>query len=1150
MKTKVFLFFAVVLTLQIFSQEIPTINVGEKVLKLESIDIKVVIIGNKAITTYDMLFSNTMDRVLEGELSFPLGEGGKVSRFALEINGNLREAVVVEKEVGRVAFENTIRQNIDPALLEQTKGNNYKARIYPIPANGTKRVVLAYDQVLINHNNSFSYLLPINFKNELDKFSLNIEVFNQDSKPRIVKGDLNTMEFNNWNRNYVLSINKNNFLANTPLLIEIPIEVDSDKLVVNGDYFYLYKSIQSKVKLKKKPNSITILWDASYSMRNRNIEKELTLLDLYFKNLESLNVNLVSFSNTIKYKSQYKVIGGNWDKLKKHLKDDVVYDGGTSFEFLKKYKDDSDEYLLFSDGLINLSKNKQLKHKAIYTINSIPTSNHQLLSQVAENSGGAYLNLINLTESQSLELLTHKPYRFLGVNTKSEGEVYPSKSRNITSGFSLSGKGFMDGEIIELLFGFGNKVSEKHIIKIDKNSSTNDDIKKVWAEMKLDDLLENQHENKQDIVKLSKEHSLISPYTSLIVLDRVEDYVRYEITPPKELQEQFMKLKEIKEAEKQNEKDDFYFEKEELQDEYNELFAWWKTDFDSVKIKKVKVRAAQPQINSQNNTRIVEVENQQENSNYGTRRTISGIISDESGPLPGASIIVKGTTNGVESDFDGNYSIRVNEGDMLEVNFIGYVSVELEANNSSTFNIHLDAESESLNEVVVSGFGRRVERRSATYSVQSLEGDDLIVTRETNTSNALGGRIAGVQITASSGSVGASSRVVLRGASSIIGSSQPLYVVDGVPIDNTTYEISEINVDDIETMNVLKGSAASTLYGIRASNGVIVITTKNGIENNSEAIEKFEEMVSSRIELKGWDSEMPYIQELKKTENTERAYQLYLQLRNEYQNSPAFFIDVADFFIDINEIEITLRVLTNIAEMDIDNYELLRVLAYKLESLNRSDLAVFIYKEILNIRPEDIQSYRDLALVYEEVGQYQKSLNLLYKIVSGKLIGKDVDSRFDGVEVIALNEMNSLIARHHKELDINAIDKYYIHETSVDIRVVIDWNHNDTDIDLHVTDPNKEECFYKHQNTSIGGRISEDMVEGFGPEEFLLKKAIKGNYKIKVHYFADNMQKISGPTFLKLTSYLNFGKKNQKKKVTVVRLGKNDEDIIVADINI
>jgi TonB-linked SusC/RagA family outer membrane protein len=161
--------------------------------------------------------------------------------------------------------------------------------------------------------------------------------------------------------------------------------------------------------------------------------------------------------------------------------------------------------------------------------------------------------------------------------------------------------------------------------------------------------------------------------------------------------------------------------------------------------------------------------------------------------------------------------------------------------SASVYNVSLEDSSEVLEEVIVTGFGRKVEPRTATYAVQKIGGDDLNKAKENNVANALAGKIAGVQVTASSGNVGASSRVVLRGVTSLTGNNQPLLVVDGVPVDNSNIGsssayggtdaptgLSDISPDDIESISVLKGPAASALYGVRASNGVIVVKTKSG----------------------------------------------------------------------------------------------------------------------------------------------------------------------------------------------------------------------------------------------------------------------------------------------------------------------------------
>jgi TonB-linked SusC/RagA family outer membrane protein len=229
---------------------------------------------------------------------------------------------------------------------------------------------------------------------------------------------------------------------------------------------------------------------------------------------------------------------------------------------------------------------------------------------------------------------------------------------------------------------------------------------------------------------------------------------------------------------------------------------------------------------------------------FAQEKTVSGIVSDSSGTLPGVSVIVKGTSTGTQTDFDGKYAIIAKQGDILSFSYIGYKTVDQTVTAANTINIQLEEGGEMLDEIVITAFGIKREEKALGYSVQSIKGESLTEARESNITNSISGKIAGVQVTGTSGSVGASSRIVLRGNSSITGNNEPLYVVDGVPISNSSFGnagsgggvdlpngAADINPDDIETITVLKGPNAAALYGLRASNGVIVITTKRGNPN-------------------------------------------------------------------------------------------------------------------------------------------------------------------------------------------------------------------------------------------------------------------------------------------------------------------------------
>jgi TonB-linked SusC/RagA family outer membrane protein len=229
--------------------------------------------------------------------------------------------------------------------------------------------------------------------------------------------------------------------------------------------------------------------------------------------------------------------------------------------------------------------------------------------------------------------------------------------------------------------------------------------------------------------------------------------------------------------------------------------------------------------------------------------TISGTVTDgdDQAPLPGVSILVKGTQVGTVTDATGKYSVTAPENSpILVFSFIGYKTTEVEAGGRTVIDLVLARDVTQLEEVVVTSFGIEQEKRSLGFSAQSIKGDELIKMRQPNIVSAMQGQVAGVQITNSGGGPGMSSRIIVRGITSLDPSvsNQPLFVVDGIPIDNSTFEVAsgvlentprglsnralDINPNDIESLNVLKGAAATALYGVRAANGAIVITTKKG----------------------------------------------------------------------------------------------------------------------------------------------------------------------------------------------------------------------------------------------------------------------------------------------------------------------------------
>ena len=247
-------------------------------------------------------------------------------------------------------------------------------------------------------------------------------------------------------------------------------------------------------------------------------------------------------------------------------------------------------------------------------------------------------------------------------------------------------------------------------------------------------------------------------------------------------------------------------------------------------------------------------------------KMVSGtIISEEDGkPLPRVSVVVQGTNSGTATNEMGKYTISVPSGkSKIVVSHAGFVIQTIDVGNRSVIDVTLVSEAKQLTDIVVTALGVNKQKKALTFATQELAKKDLTEARDVNVANYLTGKIAGVQVSVSAGGVGGSSKVIIRGISSLTGENQPLYIVDGIPLDNTKYGegqvftegrdfgdgIGNINPQDIESINVLKGPNATALYGSRGSNGVIIITTKSGKGGRGIAVEVNSNVTIDRLNL-------------------------------------------------------------------------------------------------------------------------------------------------------------------------------------------------------------------------------------------------------------------------------------------------------------
>lgn len=227
---------------------------------------------------------------------------------------------------------------------------------------------------------------------------------------------------------------------------------------------------------------------------------------------------------------------------------------------------------------------------------------------------------------------------------------------------------------------------------------------------------------------------------------------------------------------------------------------------------------------------------------FAQERTVSGTVSDESGPLPGVSVILKGTTNGTETDFDGKFTIKASKGDVIVLRYLGYKETEITINDSNIINVTLIEDANVLDEIVVVGYGTTT-KKSFTGTASVVDNANIEAKAVSNVAQALIGEVSGVAVTRTNGRPGSGATIRIRGFSSIEGNSAPLYVVDGVPFSG---DVNAINPNDIASTTILKDASATAIYGARGANGVVLITTKRGSVGKSTVEFDFQSSVNSR----------------------------------------------------------------------------------------------------------------------------------------------------------------------------------------------------------------------------------------------------------------------------------------------------------------
>ncbi len=534
------------------------------------------------------------------------------------------------------------------------------------------------------------------------------------------------------------------------------------------------------------------------------------------------------------------------------------------------------------------------------------------------------------------------------------------------------------------------------------------------------------------------------------------------------------------------------------------------------------------------------------------KKYVEGVVTDDIDVLRDINVLVQGENRGTITDQSGNYKIAVEPGDVLVFSGTNKEKVIAKVNPEDNFiDINMNDKVTSLDAAIVKSKVRKerkmvdvgirkVDKNSLGYAVQTVEIDDQI-----NLGQAIAGKFAGVQLN----SRNSLNDVLIRTRKTFLGSSQPTIYIDGIP---TAGNLSGFPNDsdmrkgadlldsyNVESVKVLKGLAATNLYGTFGVNGVILITTKGGKRlsgRNKEKKQKDEKITFKMFTSPLLVSHNPasdFITLFKKESDYNKAYEVYLTMRDFHKDNVTFFVECADYFFDNNQKDKGVQILSNLIELFPNNTSVLKVLAFNLEKRELFNYAQKVYQRIIDVSPLQSQIYLDLANNYSNGKQYQKSIDLFKKIKNNKV--NEIES-FSGLQNQIKNDFKHLLSKRNQKWRINNIDQKFFTLPKYDVRVVTEWSHPVVEFEMQYINPKKQYVVLSHTMEKDKKTINRELTNRYTSEEYIIGKAEKGEWYLNIKLPDDYTPNIKEPKFLKIKLYTKFGSAEEKLQTHVINM--------------
>lgn len=927
-------------------------------VQIGALALRTTVAGREASTRLELTLANPNARALEATLEFPLAEGQQVSGFALDIQGELVPAVPVPKDQGRQVFDDVTRARVDPALLERTAGNLFRLRVFPVPAQGTRRVVLQISETLnVDARGRARWQLPLDFGAPLGRFDAEMAV--AANGPVQAEGALRGARSERRGGETVLQLQRQAWQPREPLgLAWQPPAGEPLQLGLFEDRAYFVAGVPvdtTAAAALPLPRQITLVWDASGSGAQRDHAREFALLEALFAAGREHQVQLRVVRESAEPPQDFSVRGGDWRALRQAL-ERVAYDGASDAALWAPPASDG-VVLLFSDGLANWGEGRLPVAVAggapLHALSAATRADATRLRALAEARGGRFVDLARADTAAALAALTRPGLRLLDLQADGAEQLVAASVH--PEGGRLTVAGVLRADRARVTLVLADAAGRRHtrVLNLVRPAAATADAALVplaaqrWAALRLAQWAPERRLHRAEMQRTAQRFRLVSEETSLIVLENVDDYVRFNITPPEGTMRRIFEDRIAMRGRQRETSRTGHLDS--LVRRFAERQTWWERDFPK----------------------------------------------DTPPPPP--------------------------------------------------------------KPVAAAAAATAMQERADAAAMQRSE------------------------------------------------RPRPTGLPPPPPPPAPT---------------------------------AMAAPAPGGAAPRPEA-----GSATASIALRPFSPDTPYARRLREARDEER-YALYLDERGGFTNSTAFFIDSAELFFERKQTALAVRVLSNLAEMELENRQVLRILAYRLSQAGLHAQALPLLERVREIAPDEPQSWRDLGLALAAAGQPQRALEMLWEVAS-----RPWDQRFADIDLIALAELNAIAART-PGLDTSRFDARLLRNLPLDLRAVLAWDADNTDIDLWVTDPNGERAYYGHRLSYQGGAVSRDFTGGYGPEEFALRTAKPGRYEVRAKFYGHRQQIVSPYTTLMLWLATGFGTAAQKDQHVVLRLSGAGQEVFVGSFEV